>query len=61
LCACGFENGYDIIFCEGCGIILNVKRYEEEIKSKDTEVNSLKAEIEGIKEMLKDLWKERKI
>lgn len=45
ICACGYENGYDVIFCKGCGIILNIKQYESEIKNKDSEIENLKQEM----------------
>lgn len=41
LCACGFENSYDTIFCKKCGVILNLKEYEKQVQKKDDTIEQV--------------------
>lgn len=61
--SCNALNGSDIKICK-CGRVLDLKEAQKEIdnyKEQSNELETLKAEMDGIKEMLKQMWKERKI
>ncbi len=52
ICACGYENAHDTIFCKGCGIILNIKEYQKSIKNKDTKIEDLEETMKNQNEKM---------
>jgi len=60
LCACGHENSFDKFFCEKCGIILNIKGYQKEMKGKDSEIEVLKQQIQDMPAQILELVRENR-
>ena len=55
VCPCGHTNPYDSLFCQKCGAILNIKKYQKAMKSKadigtEVNLNQLKKMQEEVKQ-----------
>lgn len=57
LCACGQENSFDNVFCSKCGVILNIKKYEEEMSDKDSEIKKLEKKFEEFQAQMEKMIK----